>query len=166
MVHELIARSQHEQSGFYLNEYEKLYNTLKEVETAGQKTIFIGVSFALVDFAEKYSLSLRQTVVMETGGMKGRRDEMIKQELHQFLKDRFNVQCIHSEYGMTELLSQAYSKDAGIFHSPPWIKMLIRDEQDPLSVQSKGGSSGFGVLSPGAGSQSSQFETNSPFTAE
>ena len=166
MVDELIRRSQHVQSGFYLNEHEKLYKTLKEVETAGQKTIFIGVSFALLDFAEKYSLSLKQTIVMETGGMKGRREEMVRQELHQLLKDRFSVQSIHSEYGMTELLSQAYSKEAGIFHSPPWMKMLIRDEQDPLSVQSEYDSSESEVLSSEAGSQSSQFKTNSPFTAE
>jgi Acyl-protein synthetase, LuxE len=165
MVGELISRSDHAKSGFYLNEHEKLYRALTELEAEGQKTILIGVSFALLDFAEKYSLPLKQTVVMETGGMKGRRDEMVRQELHNFLQEKFDVQCIHSEYGMTELLSQAYSKNAGVFHSPPWMKVLIRDEQDPLSVRSECDSREFVVSSLEQGTHTSDAAANSSLTA-
>jgi phenylacetate-coenzyme A ligase PaaK-like adenylate-forming protein len=134
MVDELIQKSGHEKSGFYLYDYNKLFSVLKELEAAQQKTLLIGVSFALLDFAEKYSLPLKHTTIMETGGMKGRREEMIRSELHERLKKSFQVAAIHSEYGMTELLSQAYSKGSGIFHCPPWLKVLIRDEEDPLQV--------------------------------
>lgn len=135
MVDRLIRKSEHTRSGFYLYEYERLYETLRQLEADKQKTLFIGVSFALLDFAEKYSLPLKYTTIMETGGMKGRRKEIVRSELHQFLRDKFQVDVIHSEYGMTELLSQAYSKANGIFRSPPWMKVLIRDEEDPLAVQ-------------------------------
>ena len=134
MVDELIRQSKHLQSGFYLYEHEKLYKTLRQLETQKQKTLFIGVSFALVDFAEQYSLPLKHTVIIETGGMKGRKEDMVRDRLHQLLRDRFEVDTIHSEYGMTELLSQAYSKKDGIFQAPPWMKILIRDEEDPLHV--------------------------------
>jgi len=136
MLEQLIQRSQHLQSGFYLYDHGKLYDTLKELENNKQKTLLIGVSFALLDFAEKYSMKLENTVVIETGGMKGRKKEMIRSELHEILKRRFHLSSIHSEYGMTELLSQAYSKGDGIFNCPPWMRILIRDEEDPLSVQS------------------------------
>jgi hypothetical protein len=136
MVSELIRRSVHEQSGFYLNEYEKLYNTLKDLEEKKQKTLLIGVTFALLDFANDHPLPLKNTVIMETGGMKGRREEMVRHELHEFLRKQFTIDVIHSEYGMTELLSQAYSKGNGIFYCPPWMKVFVRDEEDPLSVQS------------------------------
>jgi hypothetical protein len=135
MVNDLIAQSHHPQSGFYLNEYDKLYKTLLELEGNAQKTLLLGVSFALLDFAEQYPLSLVNTVVLETGGMKGRRQELIRHELHEFLKQAFKVSRIHSEYGMTELLSQAYSEQNGIFHCPPWMKVMIRDEEDPLTVK-------------------------------
>ena len=136
MVNELVKQTGHPQSGFYLNEYDKLSGTLAKLEKAKQKTVLIGVTFALLDFAAKHSLPLEHTIMMETGGMKGRREEMIREEVHDLLKRSFNLPIIHSEYGMTELLSQAYSKGNGIFHCPPWMKVLIRDDEDPLSVQS------------------------------
>jgi len=135
MVNELILQSRHGKSGFYLNEYDELYSALIELEKMGQKTLLVGVSFALLDFAEQYSIPLAHTIILETGGMKGRRKEVIKQELHDFLKARFEVNRIHSEYGMTELLSQAYSPGDGVFYCPPWMKILIRDEEDPLLVR-------------------------------
>jgi hypothetical protein len=132
MVSDLIRKSRHEQSGFYLYEYEKLHDTLKILEEKKQKTLLIGVTFALLDFAKEYSFPLKHTVIMETGGMKGRRVELVRDEVQQLLKRRFQVDVIHSEYGMTELLSQAYSKGNGIFYCPPWMKVLIRDEEDPF----------------------------------
>jgi phenylacetate-coenzyme A ligase PaaK-like adenylate-forming protein len=139
MVNEWIKQSQHPQSGFYLNEYHNLSVVLKNLELQSQKKILIGVSFALLDFAEKYSADnylhpLQHTIIMETGGMKGRREEMLKQQLHSILERSFGVAAIHSEYGMTELMSQAYSKGKGLFHCPPWMKIVIRDEEDPLLV--------------------------------
>lgn len=136
MVEMLIKQTKHSDSSFYLNEYDKLFEILNKVEKQQQKTLLIGVSFALLDFAEKFHLSLQHTIVMETGGMKGRRKEMIRPELHATLQQAFGISNIHSEYGMTELLSQAYSKGKGIFHCPPWMKVFIRDEEDPLSVRS------------------------------
>ncbi len=138
MVDKLIHLSEHPQSGFYLDEYEKLFAVLNELENRQQKTLLMGVGFALLDFAEKYSLPLRHTVVMETGGMKGRREEMIREEVHAVLKKSFLLDHIHSEYGMTELLSQAYSKGEGIFYCPPWMKVLMRDEEDPFWVKRSG----------------------------
>lgn len=137
MVDELVRLSGHEQSGFYLNEFEKLYQVLQQLEAKQQKTLLIGVTFALLDFAERYPLPLNHTVVMETGGMKGRREEMTRQEVHDFLKRQFSIQQVHSEYGMTELLSQAYSKVDGIFFCPPWMKIVVREEDDPLMVSSE-----------------------------
>jgi hypothetical protein len=142
MVDELIKQSHHPQSGFFLNEFKNLYRVLNELEEKKQKTLLAGVTFALLDFAEKYSLSLHHTTIIETGGMKGRREEMIREELHEILQRKFGVDVIHSEYGMTELLSQAYSKGNGIFHCPPWMKMLIRNEEDPLQVWSQGSIAG------------------------
>ena len=134
MVDELVRASGHPESGFYLEEHEKLYAVLLGLEERKQKTIFIGVTFALLDFAEKYKLSLHQTTIMETGGMKGRRDELTREQVHDFLQDRLGVAEVHSEYGMTELLSQAYSKGNGIFYGPPWMKVLLREEDDPLMI--------------------------------
>jgi phenylacetate-coenzyme A ligase PaaK-like adenylate-forming protein len=136
MVDELIKMSGHPQSGFYLNEHEKLQQVLLQLEAAQQKTLLIGVSFALLDFAEKYPMPLKYTVIMETGGMKGRREEMVRGELQEFLENSFQISSIHSEYGMTELLSQAYSDGSGIFSCPPWMKILLRDEDDPLGIRS------------------------------
>lgn len=135
MVNELIRLSGHPQSGFYLNEYEKLAAVLSALEEKAQPTLLIGVTFGLLDFAERKDLpALRHTTVMETGGMKGRRRELVRQEVHDLLSDAFKIQQVHSEYGMTELLSQAYSKGNGLFSCPPWMQVLVRDEADPLSI--------------------------------
>ena len=138
MVDKLIQLSEHPQSGFYLDEYEKLFELLHELEKKKQKVLLIGVTFALLDFAEKYALPLNHTIIMETGGMKGRREEMIRQEVHDILIKAFDTEFIHSEYGMTEMLSQAYSKGNGIFNCPPWMKVLVRDEEDPLLIKEQG----------------------------
>ena len=134
MVDELVTQSEHADSGFYLYEHEKLYQLLQDLEKRGQKTLLIGVTFALLDFAEKYNLDLKNTVVMETGGMKGRREEWTREQVHAFLSERLSVSEIHSEYGMTELLSQAYSGGNGKFNCPSWMKILLRDEDDPMVV--------------------------------
>jgi len=136
MVDELIRKSGHEQSDFYLYEYDKLLETLKTLEEKKQKTLLIGVTFALLDFAGQHSFPLKHTTIMETGGMKGRREELVRDEVHELLKRKFQVDVVHSEYGMTELLSQAYSKGNGVFYCPPWMKVLVRDEEDPLAVLS------------------------------
>jgi hypothetical protein len=138
MVNDMIKLSKHAHSGFYLYEHEKLASVLQELEKQGQKTILIGVTFALLDFAEKFPMPLRHTVVMETGGMKGRRREMTREEVHSLLTTAFETQVIHSEYGMTELLSQAYSSGNGIFNCPPWMKVLVRQDDDPLDVRVNG----------------------------
>ena len=139
MVNELIRLSARPGSGFYLDDYNKLSSLINELEDQGQKTLLIGVTFALLDFASIYSSwierkSLEHTVIMETGGMKGRRKDMVRQEVHTILKRAFDVPVVHSEYGMTELLSQAYSSGDGIFKCPPWMKVLIRDEDDPFQI--------------------------------
>jgi Acyl-protein synthetase, LuxE len=138
MVDELIRISAHPRSGFYLYDFEKLYGTLLKLEQDQQKTLLIGVSFALLDFTEKYSMQLSHTIVMETGGMKGRREEMTRLELHDVLKKKLGVSHIHSEYGMTELLSQAYSAGEGIYKPVPWMKALVRDEDDPINIHESG----------------------------
>jgi hypothetical protein len=136
MVKKMIALSQHPASGFYLNEYQKLAETL--AANRHSKKLLIGVTFALLDFAALFPAALKNVVIMETGGMKGRRQEMIRQEVHDVLKKAFAQASIHSEYGMTELLSQAYSKGNGLFHCPPWMKVLVRDDEDPLDVRQAG----------------------------
>ena len=134
MVDHLISLSSHNESGFFLNNYEKLSNLLVHLNREGRKVLLLGVSFALLDLIERYNFHLQNTIVMETGGMKGRRKEIVRSDLHQKLKSGFGVSEIHSEYGMTELLSQAYSSGNGIFKSPPWMKVLIRDSEDPLTI--------------------------------
>lgn len=134
MVNDLIAKSKNPASGFYLDQLDTLAEKLKNLDAEGHKILLIGVSFALLDLVEKHSFALKNTIVMETGGMKGRRKEMIREELHSILKQGFGVDAIHSEYGMTELLSQAYSKGKGIFKCPPWMRILIREPEDALSV--------------------------------
>jgi phenylacetate-coenzyme A ligase PaaK-like adenylate-forming protein len=136
MADKLIAQSKHPKSGFYLDELKQLHQLLTDLEMQGQKTLLIGVTFALLDFAELYPLHLNNTVVMETGGMKGRRNEITRQQVHELLTTAFQIENIHSEYGMTELLSQAYSKGKGIFNCPPWMKILIREEDDPFAIYS------------------------------
>ena len=134
MANKLIQQSRHQQSGFYLNEWEKLYHNLQQLEMQEQKTLLIGVTFALLDFAELCSMQLQYTTIMETGGMKGRRDEMTRQQVHEILCKSFHLKNIHSEYGMTELLSQAYSAGDGRFNCPPWMKVLLREEDDPFAI--------------------------------
>ena len=146
MVNDLITKSSHAESGFYLDNLNDLANTLKRLESEQQKTILIGVSFALLDLADAYRFSLEHTIIMETGGMKGRRKEIIREELHQILKSRFGVQHIHSEYGMTELLSQAYSSGNGLFECPPWMKVLTRDTEDALTIQNSDKTGGINVI--------------------
>lgn len=142
MVENLVKAGGHADSGFYLNEFDKLHTLLQQLEAAKQQTLLIGVTFALLDFAEKYPARLQHTIVMETGGMKGRKKEMIRDEVHDILKEAFHIPSIHAEYSMTELLSQAYSDGNGLFQCPPWMKVLIRDDKDPLAVQSKSDVSG------------------------
>jgi hypothetical protein len=136
MVDDLIKKSKNSNSGFYLNDHEKLYQTLAHNEIIGQPTLLIGVTYALLDFAEKYSMKLQNTIIMETGGMKGKREEITREEVHDILKNKFGLNKIHSEYGMTELFSQAYSKGDGIFRNPPWMKVLIREYNDPFAINS------------------------------
>ena len=138
MTNDLIALSQHPQSGFYLYDFEKLHSTLLELEKQGQKTLLLGVTFALLDFAEAFPLPLQHTTIMETGGMKGRKKELTRQEVHHFLHQQLGTPHIHSEYGMTELLSQAYSKGEGRYHCPPWMRVYMREENDPLSIHRNG----------------------------
>lgn len=135
MVNELKDISAKDCSGFYLYDHEKLYKTLVHNEIMAQPTLLIGVTYALLDFAEKYPMVLKYTTVMETGGMKGRREELTREEIHKILKDSFGIKTIHSEYGMTELLSQAYSKKKGLFHCAPWMKVLLREHNDPLTLR-------------------------------
>jgi hypothetical protein len=146
MADDLIKKSGHTSSGFYLDEFDSLKNKLTALDASGIKILLIGVSFALLDFVEKHPLQLKNTIVMETGGMKGKRKEMIRNELHQTLKQGFGAEKIHSEYGMTELLSQAYSDGDGIFKTPTWMKVLIRDTEDPLTFQTKGKTGGINVI--------------------
>ncbi len=136
MTEELIKNSDNLLSGFYLNDHEKLHRTLMHNELLKMPTLLIGVTYALLDYAEKYPMQLRNTIVMETGGMKGRRQEMTRPEVHSRLQDQLGISLVHSEYGMTELLSQAYSKGDGIFHCPGWMKVLLRDEDDPFHIMS------------------------------
>ncbi|MDP4285271.1 MAG: acyl transferase [Bacteroidota bacterium] len=137
MADELIKKSKNPYSGFYLHNHEKLYQALVHNEIIEQPTLLIGVTFSLLDFAEKYSLNLQFTTIMETGGMKGRREEITREEVHLFLQEKLGVPVVHSEYGMTELLSQAYSKGNGLFSCPPWMKVLTREYNDPFAITSK-----------------------------
>lgn len=138
MVQKLMEKSNHPMNGFYLNNFQELSDKLHLLEKEGRPTILIGVTFGLLDFAEQYQMPLKNTIIMETGGMKGRREEMTREQVHHQLKKSFSLETIHSEYGMTELLSQAYSKADGIFHCPPWMKVLVRDEDDPLHISAVG----------------------------
>jgi phenylacetate-coenzyme A ligase PaaK-like adenylate-forming protein len=134
MVDSFIKQSKHKESGFYLNNLSELNKTLLKLESEGKQTLLIGVSFALLDLADNYRFNLKHTIVMETGGMKGRRKELVRSELHSILKQGFGVDNIHSEYGMTELLSQAYSKGNGVFECPNWMRVFTRDPEDALSI--------------------------------
>ena len=146
MVDDLIKSSKHPKSGFYLSNYKELSATILELEKKGEKTLLIGVSYALLDLAKDYPMKLENTIIMETGGTKGKRKELLKEELHKILKEAFSLENIHSEYGMTELLSQSYSKGNNIFKSPPWKKVLIRDVNDPLSILGNNRSGGINII--------------------
>ncbi|WP_448099590.1 LuxE/PaaK family acyltransferase [Polluticoccus soli] len=138
MANDLIELSQHPKSGFYLYDFDKLNTTLNKLKSIGQKTLLLGVTFALLDFAEAFPRQLENTIVMETGGMKGRKKELTRQEVHAYLHQQLGVEHIHSEYGMTELLSQAYSKGEGRYHCPPWMRVYLREESDPLTIKKNG----------------------------
>lgn len=142
MCEDLIQKSQHPQSGFYLHNLHELAEVLKE----DTPTILLGVTYALLDLAEMGPFQLKNTIVMETGGMKGKRKELLKEEVHQVLTKAFGVKKIHSEYGMTELLSQAYSKGGGLFETPHWMRVLARDVDDPLSLVKAGKTGGLNII--------------------
>ncbi len=153
MVEDLIQSSNHSASGFYLNNHSELLGKIEKLNKEGQNTILIGVTYALLDlieYAQSTSFPLRglggNLIIMETGGMKGKRKEMIREELHSILCNGFGVSKIHSEYGMTELLSQAYSLGDGIFECPPWMQILIRDTEDALTYVSEGKTGGINVI--------------------
>ena len=146
MVNDLIAKSNHPNSGFFLYNTNQLLEILKKCKLQKQKTLLIGVTYALLDFVEKHQINFPELIVMETGGMKGKRKEIIREELHQILQNGFGVPSIHSEYGMTELLSQAYSTGNGIFACPPWMRVLIRDTNDPLSFVQDGKTVGINII--------------------
>jgi len=146
MVDSLIRESKNMKSGFYLDGLDSLANEMKMLDEAGEKILLIGVSFALLDLVEQYQFNLKNTIVMETGGMKGRRKELVREELHAHLKKGFGVNSIHSEYGMTELFSQAYSLGDGIFNAPSWMKVLIRDINDPLTLIGNKKTGGINVI--------------------
>lgn len=146
MVDDLIQLSNQAESGFYLHNYDALIAKLIQLDQAGQNVILIGVTYALLDLIEKHSFQLENTIIMETGGMKGKRKEMIREELHQQLCEGFGVNAIHSEYGMTELLSQAYSLGEGIFECPSWMQILVRDTEDALSYVREGKTGGINVI--------------------
>lgn len=146
MVDDLIQLSNHPESGFYLSNYDDLIQKLLQLDEAGENIILIGVTYALLDLIEKQHFQLKNTIIMETGGMKGKRKEMIREELHELLCKGFGVDAIHSEYGMTELLSQAYSLGNGIFECPNWMQVLIRDTEDALSYIEDGKTGGINVI--------------------
>ena len=146
MVEDFIKTSKHPESGFYLNNLSELNETLTVLDKKGKKILLIGVSFALLDLVESYQFQLKNTVIMETGGMKGRRKELVRDELHTILKQGFGVNTIHSEYGMTELLSQAYSKGNGVFECPKWMKILTRDTEDALTILPQQQNGGINVI--------------------
>ena len=146
MVKNLIELSSNENSGFYLHNYDDLISKLIELDESGQNVILIGVTYALLDLIEKQKFQLKNTIIMETGGMKGKRKEIIREELHDILCNGFGVSFIHSEYGMTELLSQAYSLGNGIFECPNWMNILIRDTEDALTYVETGKTGGINVI--------------------
>jgi len=146
MVDQLIKDSRSKDSGFYLNELDQLSELLTTLDSGGNKVLLIGVTYALLDLIEDHTFKLNNTIVMETGGMKGKRKELIRSELHKILSDGFGLEDIHSEYGMTELLSQAYSKGGGIFQSPPWMKIMIRDTEDPFHHLTYGRTGGINII--------------------
>jgi len=146
MVNDLIGLSKNKKSGYFLDDHRLLHKTLDELNKSKTQTILIGVTYALLDFAESHSIEFPELIVMETGGMKGKRREILRTELHEILCAGFGVPMIHSEYGMTELLSQAYSKGSGIFHTPAWMKVIVRDTNDPLTRLGNEATGGLNII--------------------
>jgi len=146
MVEDLIQMTNNPESGFYLHNHEELIEKLTRLDNSGQNVILIGVTYALLDLIEKHPFQLQNTIIMETGGMKGKRKEMIREELHEQLCQGFGVSAIHSEYGMTELLSQAYSLGNGVFECPSWMQILVRDTEDALTYVTEGKTGGINVI--------------------
>lgn len=138
MSKKLIEMSGDPRSGFYLYDWEALAGVLEVARADGKKVILLGVTFALLDFASAHPMDLSHVIVMETGGMKGRREEWIRGQVHEFLKQQWHLASVHSEYGMTELLSQAYAQEGGTFKAPPFMRALVRDESDPFDVSAVG----------------------------
>lgn len=146
MVESLIEQSGKKENGFYLDELNNLYDLLARLKNESKKVILFGVSYALLDLADQFPMDFSDLIIVETGGMKGRRKELVREELHDTLKSAFAVDKIYSEYGMTELLSQAYSKGDGLFETPPWMKVLVRDMNDPFTMLPKGKTGGINVI--------------------
>ncbi len=146
MADRLIRETSDPRSGFFLYEHDMLFKQLQQLKRQNQKTLLIGVTYALLDFAERHRMEFPGLVVMETGGMKGKRPEMLREELHRQLSEAFGVAHIHSEYGMTELLSQAYSAGEGIFGCPPWMQVRVRDTNDPLTLLPDGKTGGLNII--------------------
>ncbi len=146
MANGLMGLSAHPEGGFYLDQMNTLAGKLRKLMKDGVKVLLLGVSHALLELAESHPMPLPHALVMETGGMKGRRKEMVREELHAILCEAFRQEVIHSEYGMTELLSQAYSGGRGLFSCPPWMRVLIRDPNDPLSLVQDGRNGGINVI--------------------
>ena len=146
MVDYFIKETQSDYSGFFLNDYQALLKRIKELKTGSRKVILLGVSFALLELAEKFEADLSHCLIMETGGMKGRRKEITREELHEFISAKLNVKLTYSEYGMTELMSQAYSLGNGLYKSPPWMKMMVRDINDPFKFEPWGKTGGINVI--------------------
>jgi len=146
MIDDLIKKSENKNSGFYLYNIGDLVSKIREMEHQKKKVILFGVSFALIDLIEKHTINAPNIIIMETGGMKGRKKEIIRAELHKKLCNGFGVQSIHSEYGMTELLSQAYSSGSGIYKTPPWMKIIIRDINDPFSIIGENKTGGINII--------------------
>ncbi|MGL4908603.1 MAG: acyltransferase [Bacteroidales bacterium] len=145
MAQDLITKSKHSLSGFFLYNHEALKTCLDELKEADQPTILLGVSFALLDFAKEFTIDFPSLTIIETGGMKGRQKEIVRTELHEILQNSFGVEHIHSEYGMTELLSQAYSK-GGAFYAPPWMRIVVRDVNNPFAKVENGRIGGVNVI--------------------
>ena len=146
MINDFIRKTKENGSGSYLYDHEELLGKIRELQNSGNKIILWGVSFALLELAGKAGISLKDVLVFETGGMKGRRREMAREELHESLRKGFNTETVYSEYGMTELMSQAYSKGSGVFRTVPWMKVLIRDMNDPLDYTIQGKTGGINII--------------------
>lgn len=146
MAQKLVALSRDPLSGTYLYRYDEIADVLKRSEAEGRRTLLLGVTFALLDLAEKYPMPLEHVTLMETGGMKGRRPEMVREELHRILQEAFQVPAVHSEYGMTELLSQAWSTGDGLYRCPPWMRVRLREVNDPFATVAPGRVGGIDVI--------------------